>query len=669
MTRGTVQTGVQRGGVSDLPASAKGVLQRQCACGNHAAGDQCATCAENAAVLRRSNGEAAADEAPPSVYDALRSAGQPLDRASQAFMARQFDRDFSHVRVHTDARAAESARDVNALAYTVGNHLVFAPGQYAPGTAGGRRLLAHELVHTIQQGSAPSASHGGLWVAAGSDPAESAADAAADAALRGAPVPGLRAAPAMVSREEGAGTAPRLGPRRIDFGAIYQTVPPPSGYRITRVENTDNDDVKRVYLDNGQRYRITRRRWITRREGGGRAPFTRLEPGIDRQRVWMELEWCSNETEGRIRVGANVPEQVINFVVTNVTSGGDADRALREIRLTPYTEAELRVGRWRITAGAEATVDVGGEATGAGGRVGVETETSAGRVGVRARVGSERVGENPLGGVQGGIVIEFTPGAPSQSRPGCRLQRETLVENIRYDCQLERDIPPRSEPRTRQLPRRDSVTRFIYFDYALPRIDRRRSADGFSGIASDLRQGFRISGVRGFASPEGPLGPGRRFEGNIELSRERAEAALAETQRICQRELGEGQSCTAREVSPTGMGELYTLVRLDAQGVEREVEGPPQVEHATERFLAEEQEASHRTPELERRLGRARTPQARAALVYPLLRRAAIDLERTRMETETYMEQIPGRVETIDVLGGCPQDMVSRAFPEAGRRQ
>lgn len=669
MTRGAVQTGVQRGGAVDAPSPAKGVLRRRCACGNHAAGGQCAACAENAALLRRSNGDAMADEAPPSVHDALRSAGQPLDRAAQVFMARQFDRDFSHVRVHTDARAAESARDVNALAYTVGSHLVFAPGQYAPGTAGGRRLLAHELAHTIQQNAGTSASGGGLRVAAGSDPAESAADAAADAALRGAPPPGLSAAPTAVSREEGPGATPRFGPRRIDFGAVYETVPPPSGYQITRVEDTDDADVKRVHLDNGQRYRITRRRWITRREGGGRAPYTRAEPGIDRQRVWMELEWCSSETEGRIRVGANVPEQVINFVVTNVTSGGDADRALREIRLTPYTEGELRVGRWRITAGAEATVDVGGEVTGAGGRVGVEAETPAGRVGVRARVGSERVGENPLGGVQGGIVIEFTPGAPSQTRPGCRLRRETLVENIRYDCQLERDIPPRSEQRTRQVERRDSVTRFIYFDYALPRIDRRRSADGLSGLAGDLAQGYRVSGVRGFTSPEGPQGPGRRFEGNIELSRERAEAALAEAQTICQRELGAGQTCTAGDVSPAGMGELYTLVRLDAAGVEREVEGAPQAEHATERFLAEEQEAPHRTAEIERRLGRARTPQARAALVYPLLRRAAIDLERRRMETETYTEQIPGRVDVVDVFGGCPQDIINRAFPEAGRRQ
>src|SRR5262249_43583700 len=66
--------------------------------------------------------------------------------------------DFSRVRVHTDGKAAESARAVNALAYTVGADIVFAGGQYAPSTASGQRLLAHELAHVVQQsaGGAPT---------------------------------------------------------------------------------------------------------------------------------------------------------------------------------------------------------------------------------------------------------------------------------------------------------------------------------------------------------------------------------------------------------------------------------------------------------------------------------------------------------------------------------
>jgi len=66
-------------------------------------------------------------------------------------MEPRFGHDFSHVRVHTDAKAAESAHAVNALAYTVGRDAVFGAGQFAPGTTNGKRLLAHELTHVMQQ--------------------------------------------------------------------------------------------------------------------------------------------------------------------------------------------------------------------------------------------------------------------------------------------------------------------------------------------------------------------------------------------------------------------------------------------------------------------------------------------------------------------------------------
>lgn len=83
----------------------------------------------------------------------LEGGGQSLPEATRAFMEPRFGYDFSHVRVHTDARAAESAQAVNALAYTIGHDIVFGPGEYAPATVEGKRLLAHELVHVIQQES------------------------------------------------------------------------------------------------------------------------------------------------------------------------------------------------------------------------------------------------------------------------------------------------------------------------------------------------------------------------------------------------------------------------------------------------------------------------------------------------------------------------------------
>jgi hypothetical protein len=90
-------------------------------------------------------------KAPPVVNEVLRSPGQPLDPDTREFMEPRFDYDFSRVRVHADPKAAESARAVNAAAYTVGNQLVFAAGRYSPHGLEGQRLLAHELTHVVQQ--------------------------------------------------------------------------------------------------------------------------------------------------------------------------------------------------------------------------------------------------------------------------------------------------------------------------------------------------------------------------------------------------------------------------------------------------------------------------------------------------------------------------------------
>jgi len=614
------------------------------------------------------------NEVPSIVHEVLRSPGQPIDAETRHFMEPRFGYDFSGVRVHTDSKAAESARSVNALAYTVGQDVVFGVGQYLPATITGRQLIAHELTHTIQQRSQAPHPQTKLTLGTPGDSAELAAEQTANAVMRSQQIRGLASFSQRISRQVPGQQVPNL---RLPSSA-YETVDPPraGSYTITRVESTDSDDVKRVILSNGQRYRITRKRWITRQSGGGRSPFTRLSPGIDRQKLWMEIEWCSGETEGQIRLGANIPEQVINVIVTNVTSGGDIDRALRDISITPYAEAEVRVGRWRLTAGAQTTVDRQRNVTDVQGRAGAEVDTPHGRLRIGATAGSQRVGDNPLGGAQVGIQIEFTPGSPARRRPGCRPQRERLVENIRYECQLERDVPGRDVPRTRQVEVRDEVTRFIYFNYANARIDHPRSAEMLRSLGNDFRQGFRIAGIRGFTSPEGPQGQGPGFQGNEQLSRERAEAALTEVQRVCRRlgmsgscfvgQSSGGQGSDSGEAGVSGLGELYTLTQLDAQGNPQEVEGSQQADYATERFRSEEREAPHRSPEITRRLERARTPQQRADLVYPLLRRAAVVLEKRHMETESYTEHIPASVETVDVNGmRCPSDMVERAFPES----
>lgn len=133
--------------------STGGVLQRKCACGQHTiASGECAECHKRQLGLRRwATNQTEPTTVPPIVHEVLRSPGQPLDAATRAFMEPRFGHNFSQVRVHTDAKAVESARVVDAFAYTVGRDVVFGAGQYAPQTLSGQRLLAHELTHVVQQ--------------------------------------------------------------------------------------------------------------------------------------------------------------------------------------------------------------------------------------------------------------------------------------------------------------------------------------------------------------------------------------------------------------------------------------------------------------------------------------------------------------------------------------
>ncbi|HEX3717785.1 MAG TPA: DUF4157 domain-containing protein [Verrucomicrobiae bacterium] len=123
-------------------------LQRKCACGGSG---ECEECKDKETLHRKASGDAPANGVPPVVHSVLNSPGRPLDHSAQSFFGNRFGRDFGNVRIHTDSTAAESASSVNALAYTVGNHVVFGHGQFAPSTHEGGHLLAHELSHVIQQ--------------------------------------------------------------------------------------------------------------------------------------------------------------------------------------------------------------------------------------------------------------------------------------------------------------------------------------------------------------------------------------------------------------------------------------------------------------------------------------------------------------------------------------
>lgn len=186
-------------------------LQCACACGQSAKGEcnQCDKEKNKQVLQRKSNGGPQPSSIPSIVNQTLNSPGRPLDNSTRSSMESRFGQDFSGVRIHDDASAAESARAVNARAYTVGQDIAFASGQYDPNSHSGSHLLAHELAHTIQQRGLQRLSNG---VSMSHDSEytrlEHEADSAAAAVTQGATPNLTRSASQPILSRADANTAP-----------------------------------------------------------------------------------------------------------------------------------------------------------------------------------------------------------------------------------------------------------------------------------------------------------------------------------------------------------------------------------------------------------------------------------------------------------------------------
>jgi len=173
-------------------------------------------------IQREADGAPLRDDAATLVQSVLNSPGRPLDARTRAFMEPRFGYNLTAVRVHADETAARSADAISAHAYTVGSHIVFGRGQFAPGAPSSQHTIAHELTHVIQQARGPVAGTpigGGVSVSHPGDQFERSAAAAADIAMSERGSAGGSAAP-LAALPAASGSGEPVALQRVDWGKV-----------------------------------------------------------------------------------------------------------------------------------------------------------------------------------------------------------------------------------------------------------------------------------------------------------------------------------------------------------------------------------------------------------------------------------------------------------------
>lgn len=481
------------------------VLQRKCACGREAGpSGECAECRRKRLQRKSAGTNVSANGAlaiSPVVQNVLQTPGRPLDQATRGEMEGRFGHDFGRVQVHTGAQAAASARAVNALAYTVGQHVVFGERRYTPATREGRRLLAHELGHVVQQHDARFSPDD---LALAGDRWEREADAAAQAVVDG-------------------GRA-----------AIQQRSPRAMIARFTESRTTTETDGSTVEVE----------RIVT----PGRCrqvPETRTQSSgdITGQQAFLEINACRGRVSGGARGEINYGDAINDAaaaaarLLTNLGSGQRPDQAVRNFesdlrQLTPNARLRFNLG----APGFRANLEGAGQASMAGGASG------QGQLRLEFDVGPVTIGAQ--GTVEGGTQQQTSGTVSVTIEP---RRRESTSQCFVCACSSPR-IEFRCTRRTPHTPtvpptRPQPVIVPLFFQYAdiTPRPGWERRYEEMLQLAvTRIRSGYAIARIEGFTSPEGPTQQQRPggFEGNIQLAQRRATEAQSDLQQALRADLG-----------------------------------------------------------------------------------------------------------------------------------
>ena len=507
-----------------------GLLQRQCACGKHTpAGGECEECRKNRLQRKTRNSELGTrnnSSVPPIVHDVLRSPGQSLDSTTRAFMEPRFRHNFTDVRVHTDECAAESARAVNALAYTVGRDVVFGSGQYAPRTPGGLNLLAHELAHVVQQRYACGAV---AELEVEGARSEGEADAAAAAVLcgRNAPVAMQTARPVVARFSES------------------KKITEPDGAEV---------EVSRI---------ITPAKCISKPESR-----TETSGDITAQQAFLQFDFCRGRVGTTVRGELNYGDAIDkartaaqNFASNLSTQSPDqAARTFENDLKQVAPQGEVRVNFQapgvRITLGGTGEASVAKGATGEA-KVRGEVDVGPVTIGVEAK---ERGGTQEPRSEEVLVTVGTRRSPPDRNCFICVCSDPNIV----FQCM--RKEPPSVPPPAKPGPQPVIVPLFFEFEKTEPRADWKGEYEKMLRLAVDrVREGNTIARIEGNASPEGPERPKRRGGfNNVDLAQARAEKtqkdlqdALKRAFTISMRDAERLRAALAATYSVEGKGELF----------------------------------------------------------------------------------------------------------------
>lgn len=506
-----------------IAASRQPVLRRKCECGQHTSSGECEECkkkkesaeSEDPLLRRSAFNRNSIDEVPASVHNAIRYQGRPLDRSTQTRLESNFHCDLSRVRVHSDDSAARAANDINARAFTLGQNIWFGSNEFSPHSPGGFHLLAHEVAHTVQQGTQSPVVQRSLAVGAVDDPAEAAADLAADAAVHSYPIPQLSGSQSVIRRQ-------------VKYPLVEDKGP----------------DEKRVSLDEHTHYRVSRRAESVRHTKSENAP-PKVGVSADFAKAWIQVEWCQDAVRGHAELGVDITKQLEDLIPKLLSavagnSGQDATNLLKNSTVTPYLKLIVaQSGNWQFNFKAQVDVGQGGVTSGGGS---LNVNTSWGDISLRVDVG-----QTPRGTSTSGSLVFTIPLGKSTPTFTCKDKVTEWWEKVYfYTCTKEPD-PEKPKP---DVPAKlDPLVLPVYFCYSTAELNdnvcAKSPADphrkSYEKLGRDLKQtndetkstlksafdkGYSVSKVVGLTSVEGPIKPGPGFEGNQLLSEDRAKAAL-----------------------------------------------------------------------------------------------------------------------------------------------